>query len=85
MNVVQRVIELRPLVSAILEAPKVIMCVPWSFLLTVVRNPIQRSAVLTVVSGYDANHMGIWCHETTTRGGTRLESVVLGVELCIAR
>ena len=26
-----------------------------------------------------------WCHETTTRGATRLESVVLGVELCIAR
>ena len=23
------------------------------------------------------------CHETTARGGTRLESVVLGVELCI--
>ena len=26
-----------------------------------------------------------YCHETTARGGTRLESVVLGVELCIAR
>ena len=25
------------------------------------------------------------CHETTARGGTRLESVVPGVELCIAR
>ena len=25
------------------------------------------------------------CHETTTRGRTRLEFVVLGVELCIAR
>ena len=25
------------------------------------------------------------CHETTTRGRTRLESVVLGVELCITR
>ena len=25
------------------------------------------------------------CHETTTRGGTLLESIVLGVELCIVR
>ena len=25
------------------------------------------------------------CHETTARGSTRLESVVPGVELCIAR
>ena len=25
------------------------------------------------------------CHETTTRGGTRLESVVPGIEPCIAR
>ena len=25
------------------------------------------------------------CHEMTARGGTRLESIVLGVEPCIAR
>ena len=28
-------------------------------------------------------HRVYWCHETTARGGTLLESVVLGVEPCI--
>ena len=39
------------------------MCIPWSLLLTVVRNRIQSSTILTAVSGYDADHMGIWPHD----------------------
>ena len=78
MDMVQRVIESCPLVSAVLEVPKVIMCILWSFLLTMVRNHIQRSAVLTAVSGYDADHMGIWSHDDpgVTRWNT--PSLVVG-------
>ena len=63
MNTVQRVIESRSLVSAILEVPEVIMCVPWSYLLTVVRDHIQRSPILTAVSRYNADYMGIWSQD----------------------
>ena len=38
VDVVQCVVEPSSLVSAVLEAPKVIMGVPWSLLLTVVRD-----------------------------------------------
>ena len=59
---IQHVVEPRPLVSAILEAPEIVMGVPWSFLLTVVRDRIQGSAILTAVSRYDADYIGIWTH-----------------------
>ena len=63
VDVIQCIVEPCSLVSAVLEAPKVIVCVPWSYLLTVVRDCIQRSTVLTVVSRYDADYMGIWTHD----------------------
>ena len=57
------VIESRSLISAILEAPEVVMCVPWLFFLTVVRDRIQRSSVLAAVSRYDAYYMRVWPHD----------------------
>ena len=38
VDVVQRIVEPSFLVSAVLETPEVIVGVPWSLLLTVVRN-----------------------------------------------
>ena len=35
MDVVQRVVKPRSLVNAVLEAPEIVRCVPWSYLLTV--------------------------------------------------
>ena len=63
VDTVQRIVEPCPFVSAVLEAPEVVMCVPWSLLLTVVRDRMQRPSILTAVSGYDADYMGIWSHD----------------------
>ena len=65
MDMVQRIVEPYLLISAVLEAPEIIVCVLWSFLLTVVRDRIQRSTVLTAVSRYNANYMGIWTHNNS--------------------
>ena len=63
VDAIQHVVEPCSLVSAILEAPKVVRCVPWSYLLTVVRDCMQGSAILTPISGYDADYMGVGTHD----------------------
>ena len=66
MDVFQRIVEPRPFVSAILETPKVVMHVPWSFSLIMVRDRIQGSSILTPVSGYDTNDMRVWTHNNSS-------------------
>ena len=78
VDMVQRIVEPGSLISAILEVPKVIVCVPWSFLLTVVRDRVQRSSVLTVVSRYNANYMGIWTHNNSCVMCWNTPSLVVG-------
>ena len=62
VDMVQRIVEPRFFVSAVFEVPKIILCIPWSLFLTVVRNGMQRSSVLTAVFGYDADYMGVRTH-----------------------
>ena len=63
VDVFQRVVKLCSLVSAVLEAPKVVGCVPWSFPLVVVRDRMQGPTILTPVSGYNADDMRVWTHD----------------------
>ena len=49
-------------VSAKLEMPEVILCVPWALSLIVVRDCIQWPSILQVIPRNDANDMGIWSH-----------------------
>ena len=62
VNVFQRVVELRLFVSAVLEAPEVVMCVPWSSPLIMIRDCIQGPTVLAPVSGNNADNMWVWTH-----------------------
>ena len=50
-------------VSAELETPEVILGVPWALSLIMVRDCIQWSSILQVISGNDANDMRIWSHD----------------------
>ena len=58
----QRVVELCLLVSAVLEAPEVVMCVLWSFPLIMIRDRIQGSTILTPVSGNNTDNVWVWTH-----------------------
>ena len=62
VNVLQRVVKPRLLISAVLEAPEVVMCIPWSFPLIMIRDHIQGSTVLTPVSGNNTDDMRVWTH-----------------------
>ena len=42
--------------------PEVIMCVLWSFSLIVIRECIQGAAILTLISGDNANYMWVRAH-----------------------
>ena len=46
----QRIIEPCSLVSAVFEVPTIVVCVPWSFSLIVIRERIQGSPILTPLS-----------------------------------
>ena len=94
MDVLQCIVEAHFFVRADLETPQIIMCVPWSFPQVMIRESVQWSPILAPIPWDNADDMGVrthdnsgilCCHETTARGLTRLEFVVLGVELCIAR
>ena len=51
------------IVSTELETPEVILGVPWVLSLIMVRDCIQRSSVLGIVSGNDADNMRVWSHD----------------------
>ena len=63
MDMLQRVIKPRSFVSTIFEVPKVIKCVPRVFSLIMVRDCIQWSPILTVVSWNDAYNMRVGAHD----------------------
>ena len=50
-------------VSTKLETPEIILGVPWALPLIVVRDCIQGSSILTIVSGNNTNDMGIRPHD----------------------
>ena len=50
-------------VSTDLESPEVIVCVPWPFPQVVVRERIQQSPVLTVISWNNTYDMGVRTHD----------------------
>ena len=62
-DVFERRFELVEVVSAKLETPEVVLCVPWAFSQIMVRDRIQRSSVLRVVPRDNTNNMGIWPHD----------------------
>ena len=62
VDVFQHVVESRSLVSAVLEVPEVIVCIPWSFSLIMVRDRIKRSSVLTPISRDNASDMWVRAH-----------------------
>ena len=63
MDVFQCIVELRSLVSTIFEVPEVIVCIPWSFSLIMVRDCIQGPTVLTPISGDNAYNMWVRAHD----------------------
>ena len=62
-NMFERGFEPIEVVSAELETPEVILSVPWALSLIMVRDCIQWSSILQVISGNDANDMRIWSHD----------------------
>ena len=62
-DVFERRFEPVEVVSAVLETPEVVLCVPWAFSLIMVRDRIQRSSILRVVPRDNTNNMGIWPHD----------------------
>ena len=62
-NMLKGRLELVEVVNAELETPKVVLSVPWTFSLIVVRHRIQWPPILQVISRDDANNMGIQPHD----------------------
>ena len=50
-------------VSAVLELPEVIMCIPGVLSLIMVRACVQWSSILAAVSGDNADHVGVGTHD----------------------
>ena len=61
--------ELVEIVSTILESPEVVMCVPRTLSLIMVRDCIQRSTVLAVVPGNNTDHVGVRTHDHPSEAG----------------
>ena len=51
------------IISAMLEMPEVIMCVPRAFSLIVIRDHAQWSSILAAISGNNADNVGIRSHD----------------------
>ena len=63
VDVFQHVVEPRSFISAVLEMPKVIVCVLGVFSLIMIRECVKRSTILTLVSRYDADDVWVWTHD----------------------
>ena len=63
VDVCQCIVKPRFLISTVLEVPKVVVCVSWSFPLVMVRYCMQGSTVLTAISRNNTDHMGIRSHD----------------------
>ena len=63
VDVFQCVVKLRSFVSAILEMPRVVVCIPRVFSLIVVRECVEGSTILILISRYDANDVWVWTHD----------------------
>ena len=50
-------------ISAKLETPEVILGVPWVLSLIMVRDRIQGSSILRIISGDDADNVRVWPHD----------------------
>ena len=61
-DVLERGFEPVEVISAELETPEIVLCVPWALSLIMVRDCIQWSSVLRLVSRDDANDVGIRPH-----------------------
>ena len=59
----QRIVQSRSLVSAVLETPEVIVRVLWSFSLIMVRECIQGSSILTLISQDNTYDMWVRAHD----------------------
>ena len=51
------------IVSAVLESPEVVLCVPWTISLIMVWDRIQRPSILRTIPGNDANDVRVWSHD----------------------
>ena len=56
-------LELVKVISAELETPKIVLGVLWVLSLIMVRDCVQWSSILGVISRNDANDMRIWPHD----------------------
>ena len=62
VDVLQCIVELLSFVSAVLELPEVVLCVPWALSLIMIRENIQWSTILTPVPRDDAYDVWIGLH-----------------------
>ena len=63
VDVLQCIVELCSLVSAVLEMPEIIVCVLWALSLIVVRDCIQGPPILIAVSWDNAYNVGVRAHD----------------------
>ena len=63
MDALQHIVELRSLVSPVLELPEVILCVPWVLSLILIRYCIQGSSILASVARDNPYDMRVWTHD----------------------
>ena len=50
-------------VSSEFETPEVVLGVPWALSLIMIRDRIQWSSILRIISRNDANDMRVWSHD----------------------
>ena len=62
-NVFKRGFKPVEIVSAKLESPKIILGVPWALPLIVIRDRVQWSSILQIISGNDADDMRVRPHD----------------------
>ena len=63
VDVLESVVETRSFVSAMLESPQVVMCVPWPLSSVVVRERVQWPPILATVSWNNPYDMGVRAHD----------------------
>ena len=59
----QHIVKPHLFISAILEAPEVVVCVPWSLPLIMIRDRIQGPTILTSISGNNTDNMWVGTHK----------------------
>ena len=65
MDILERVVKARSLVSAVLEPPQVIMSVPRPLPQVVVWERVQRPSVLTAIPWNDSYDVGVRAHDNS--------------------